>query len=287
MCLSYLLIIHPTFLFILSDSNNDYLAVDFLEGSEKFIASHAATRNATRVSLSTVSEHNVVYFSSRTNYIDAKISKWVQEETIEQVVIIAAGFDSRAYRLDLPTANFFELDFPAVVADKQSRVQANNLSCTGKSVTYVGADLRNTTAQEALLSHKNFNASLKTIYVVEGLIYYLHQPDVDKLFQSLGNVAASGSKIVFDFTNNCIIHTNCSDLNKQATQIFLTIMDIKHEPWFSGFLPGVVQNWLSNFGFVTSELLSFQNAGEPPLNVKTWTNSTIFGQMNFIAAEKK
>jgi len=269
------------------DSNNDYLAVDFLEGSEKFIAEHNATRDATRTSLSAVSQHNVVYFSSRTNYIDGKIAAWVNEETFEQVVIVAAGFDSRAYRLDLPTANFFELDFPAVVADKQTRVAANNLSCTGKSVTYVGADLRNTTAQEALLQHKNFNASLKTIFVVEGLVYYLHQPDVDKLFKSLGEVAASGSKLVFDFTNDCIIHTNCSDLNKQATQIFLTIMDIKKEPWFSGFLPGVVKSWLSAFGFVTSELLSFQNAGEAPLNVKTWTNSTIFGQMNFITAEKK
>ena len=220
------------------DSNNDYLAVDFLEGSERFIAAHNATRDATRTSLSAVSQHNVVYFSSRTNYIDGKIAAWVNEETFEQVVIVAAGFDSRAYRLDLPTANFFELDFPAVVADKQTRVAANNLSCTGKSVTYVGADLRNTTAQEALLQHKNFNASLKTIFVVEGLVYYLHQPDVDKLFKSLGEVAASGSKLVFDFTNDCIIHTNCSDLNKQATQIFLTIMDIKKEPWFSGFLPG-------------------------------------------------
>ena len=270
-----------------TDQNNDYLAKEFLEGSEKFIVENSATRVATRTSLSTVSDHNVVYFSSRTNFIDDLVAKWSTEENFTQVVIVAAGFDSRAYRLQLPNVDFFELDFPSVVADKQQRVQANNLTCSGKSVNYVGADLRITTARDALIANKAFNTSAKTIYVVEGLIYYLHQPDVDKLFASLGQVAAPGSQIVFDFANDCIIHTNCSDLNKQLTQIFLTIMDIKHEPWFSGFKPNTVVEWLNQYGFSTKQLLSFQNAGEPPLSVKTWTNSTIFGQMNFITAEKQ
>jgi len=272
-----------------ADSNNDYLAVDFLEGSEKSIASNKLKRDAVRAALATVSDHNVVYFSSRTNYIDAKIAQWVAAGDVSQIVSVAAGFDSRAYRL--PSLNqsidFFELDMPEVVADKQARVAANNLSCVARSCTYVGADLRNITVGDALRNETMFSASAQTVYVVEGLIYYLHQPDVDKLFTSLAEVASKGSKVVFDFTNKCIVESDCKDLNKQLTEIFLEIMHVKHEPWFSGFGPGTIIPYMEKLGLETTELLSFQDAHGLPLNVSTYYGSKIFGQMNFMTLERK
>lgn len=270
-----------------TDENGDYLAVDFLEGSEKTIASHKATRDFTRNSISTFSQHNIVYFSSRTNYIDGKVAEWTKGGSFEQVVIVAAGFDSRAYRMPLDV-KFFEVDFPAVVADKQKRVKENNLTCAGKSVSYVGADLRTTTLESALKATAGFDASKKTVYVVEGLIYYLHQDAVDTLFKSIGQVAAPGSNLVFDYANLCIVKEDCKDLAAWEIKLFLEIMRVKKEPWFSGFRKnGTVVPWLKQWGFEPTQMLSFQTAGEPPLSVKTWTNSTIFGQMNFLTAVKK
>ncbi len=271
-----------------ADSNNDYLAVDFLEGQEKRIAAHPATRDAVRTALATVSDHNVVYFSSRTNYIDSKIAQWVAAGDVSQVVSVAAGFDSRAYRLpEVAAADFFELDMPEVVKDKQERVRANNISCVARSCHYVGADLRNVTVGDALRAEPTFDAQAKTVYVVEGLIYYLHQPDVDKLFASLSQVMTAGSKLVFDFTNECIIQSDCADLNKQLTEIFLEIMHVKKEPWFSGFGPGTIIPYMNKLDFETTELLSFQDAHGPPLNVSTYYGSTIFGQMSFMTLERK
>eukprot|EP00938_MAST-03A_sp_MAST-3A-sp1_P006784 g6784.t1 len=269
-----------------TDSNNDTLAVKFLDGNEKFVASHALSRNAARDALATFSDHNVVYFSSRTNYIDAFIASSIKKDpTISQIVVVAAGFDSRAYRLPF-AGKYFELDMPEVIEAKKAKVAENGLKTVGQSVTYVSADLRNVTAKDALVAEPNFDRHARTIYIVEGLIYYLHQEDVDTLFKSLGEVASTGSPLVFDFTNLCLIEENCSDLNKYLIKIFLQIMRTKKEPWFSGFREGAVEPWLAQWGFKTTELLSFQNAGESPLNVKTWTNSTIFGQMGFAQAVK-
>jgi methyltransferase (TIGR00027 family) len=288
-----------------TDSNNDTLAVKFLDGSEKFVAQvslshhyihniltkqikqHELSRSVARDALATFSDHNVVYFSSRTNYIDGFIAESLEKDPkISQIVVVAAGFDSRAYRIPF-AGKYFELDMPEVVEAKQSKVSENGLKTLGQSVTYVSADLRNISAKDALIAEPTFDRHARTIYIVEGLIYYLHQDDVDILFKSLGEVASTGSPLVFDFTNLCLIEENCSDLNKYLIKIFLKIMRTKKEPWFSGFVPGAVQPWLAQWGFETTELLSFQNAGYPPLNVKSWTNSTIFGQMGFAKAVKK
>ena len=156
----------------------------FLSGAEHATCSHKTTRDAARTGLATASQHNVVYFSSRTNYIDNKVKGWIAQG-FEQVVVVAAGFDSRAYRIPL-NGSFFELDMPSVIAEKITKVAELGLNTTGTSVGYVPADLRVKTAEQALRATPGFDATKKTVYVVEGLIYYLHQDDVDKLFESLG-----------------------------------------------------------------------------------------------------
>jgi len=269
-----------------ADENHDYLAVDFLDGTEHFTASHKTTRDAARTSLATVSDHNVVYFSSRTNFVDVRLQEWMQDEDIEQVVVIAAGFDSRAYRIPFH-GPYFELDMPSVIDAKKEKVEKLDLNTTGLSVTYIPADLRNTTVDVALKAAPGFDATKKTVYIVEGLIYYLHQEDVDKLFKGLGAVAASGSRLVFDYTNECLVEEDCSNLNKAEIKIFLEIMELKGEPWFSGFNWTAVKPWLASNGFTLGEQISFQNAKvDPRLNVTTWTNSTVMGQMNFVTAVK-
>jgi O-methyltransferase involved in polyketide biosynthesis len=79
------------------DSNDDYLAASFLQEPKKTIVSNKFTRDATRNGLATVSLNNAVYFSARTVYLD-KILQDAIENGIKQVVVIAAGYDSRAYR---------------------------------------------------------------------------------------------------------------------------------------------------------------------------------------------
>lgn len=85
------------------DMNNDTLAYDFLEGPQKLLLSNKLGRDFVRTVTSTLSDGNSVYWSARTNYIDSKIASWLAADpSIEQVVLVASGFDSRPYRLQAP-----------------------------------------------------------------------------------------------------------------------------------------------------------------------------------------
>ena len=61
----------------------------------------------------------------RTHYIDAALER-AAAAGVTQVVVLGAGFDSRAYRFRVshPTLRFFEVDLPATSDDKQRRLAA-------------------------------------------------------------------------------------------------------------------------------------------------------------------
>ena len=89
-------------------------------------------------------------FNACTKHIDG-ILQAASENGLQQVVIIGAGLDSRAYRFhkQMPGVRFFEVDLPAAVARKKELVQA----AVGKppaTVSYVAVDYRNGPIDHAL-----------------------------------------------------------------------------------------------------------------------------------------
>jgi len=271
------------------DACNDTLAHLFLTGVNRATVDHEVVRKATRATIAKFSDNNVIYFPARSNYIDRVVeravdaSKTAATGPIKQVVSIAAGFDSRAYRL-LPDAGlkFFEIDRPAVIAAKKLAVSDNKLDMS--RVEYAAADLSNTTVGEALKS-TGFDASLPTVYIVEGLIYYLEQQYVDALYKSIGEIAAPGSTLTYDFANECLYQHTCPNLKGWEISIFLKIMELKKEPWKSGMVADKHRDWLKSAGFEMDELISFLDAKEK-LNVTTWTKDPVMGQMNVVMAHK-
>lgn len=73
-----------------------------------------------------------------------------------------------------------------------------------KAPIYVGADLSEKDLSQAL-SGTVFNASCPTLYIIEGLIYYLPAAAVDALFRSISALAAPGSTICFDFLDSAAL----------------------------------------------------------------------------------
>jgi methyltransferase (TIGR00027 family) len=56
----------------------------------------------------------------RTRYFDDFLERVTSEDEIRQVILMAAGLDTRAYRLVWPAGmNVFELDQPAVLHEKE------------------------------------------------------------------------------------------------------------------------------------------------------------------------
>lgn len=115
----------------------------------------------------------------------------------EQVVILGAGFDSRAHRIDaLETAHVFEVDHPATQAEKQRC--AAGLPCNCRELTYVACDLGRGLLSESLQS-AGHRADAPTAWICEGVTLYLED---DALRATLGSIAARsapGSALIVEY----------------------------------------------------------------------------------------
>jgi len=130
----------------------------------------------------------------RTKYIDDFIN--VESEEIPQIVILGAGFDTRALRLGLSKNNtVFEIDTPDLLAEKEKNLKSFDLNRGSKRVI-VPSDLRDN--WKGCLLAKGFNISIKTIWVAEGLFFYLSESIVRAIMKSIDMLSANGSKIIFD-----------------------------------------------------------------------------------------
>ncbi len=139
------------------------------------------------------------YLVARARYIDECVQDRVREG-IRQLVILGAGFDTRAYRLDglRDRVRVFEVDHPASQREKQeSLVRA--LGSVPAHVTYVPVDFQTQTLAERLRS-AGYGDGQRTFFVMEGVSMYLDPGSVDATLDFVRGRSGAGSSIVFDYT---------------------------------------------------------------------------------------
>lgn len=184
---------------------------------------------------------------------------------LKQVVILAAGFDTRAYRLAQPGVHFIEVDLPS--ASERKRALALKLGWLHTpsdtvspaqlkaSPEFVAVDLGDEGAGglAAALKKTRFDSSIPTLFTMEGLIYYLSLPAAHRLLRTLGQLSASGSILNFDFMN-----LNCLKSKGEGFPGFATTAKAvanKGEPYRSGLEPSgeAVQRFVGVHGFRVRE----------------------------------
>jgi methyltransferase (TIGR00027 family) len=115
------------------------------------------------------------------------------ERGIRQAVIVAAGLDSRAYRLNWPSGTIvFEVDQPKVLEFKE-RVLAEHAAEPAARRENVAADLRDDWSIP--LRAAGFNPKKRTAWSVEGILPYLTGDAQDTLFARIGDLSAPGSRL--------------------------------------------------------------------------------------------
>ena len=112
---------------------------------------------------------------------------------IRQVVILASGLDSRAYRLDWPAGTVvYEIDQPKVLEYKESVLSAHGVQATATR-REVAIDLRHDWPKA--LREAGFDAAEPTAWLAEGLLMYLPADAQDRLFAQITELSAVGSRI--------------------------------------------------------------------------------------------
>ncbi|MGO9929134.1 MAG: class I SAM-dependent methyltransferase [Mycobacterium sp.] len=112
---------------------------------------------------------------------------------MRQAVIVAAGLDSRAYRLEWPDATtVFEVDLPKVLEFK-ARVLGERGATPNARRIEVAADLR--TDWPTPLKAAGFDPQSPSAWSVEGLLPYLTDDAQNALFTRISELSAPGSRI--------------------------------------------------------------------------------------------
>ncbi|QUQ69694.1 SAM-dependent methyltransferase [Kutzneria sp. CA-103260] len=155
-----------------------------------------------------------------------------------QVVLLAAGLDSRAYRLDWPAGiRLYELDLPKVLAFKESVLADAEPRCRR---TVVPADLRADWTKA--LQDKGFQPEEPTAWLAEGLLIYLTSEDADRLLAAVTALSAPGSRIAFERGDRSY---QDQALNSPSMQRYSTL-------WRGG-LDRPASQWLTEHGWQPTE----------------------------------
>jgi methyltransferase (TIGR00027 family) len=131
-------------------------------------------------------------------------------ENLAQVVIIGAGFDSRAYRFgkDMPDVRFFELDLPATQKRKKEQVKAA-FGGLPKWVSYIPIDYRNHPIFAALKG-AGYDKTQKTLFIWEGTSRFTDPRVVDQTLRSIVENSAPGSEVVLGYTVDAVVRSDYS-----------------------------------------------------------------------------
>ena len=134
--------------------------------------------------------HFVNFQGARTRYFDDYFARAVAAG-VRQVVIFAAGLDSRAYRLDWPDGTvIFELDQPQVLEFKRGVLAERGDKPRAERVE-IAVDLREDWLQA--LRDNGFDETKPAAFIAEGLLIYLPATAQGELFRGVDALAAPGS----------------------------------------------------------------------------------------------
>eukprot|EP00746_Dinoflagellata_sp_MGD_P075865 gnl/MRDRNA2_/MRDRNA2_30503_c0_seq1.p1 gnl/MRDRNA2_/MRDRNA2_30503_c0~~gnl/MRDRNA2_/MRDRNA2_30503_c0_seq1.p1 ORF type:complete len:334 (-),score=53.43 gnl/MRDRNA2_/MRDRNA2_30503_c0_seq1:18-920(-) len=136
----------------------------------------------------------------RTVYGDAVLKKGYEENGCRQLVLLGAGMDARAWRLDFPELDVYEVDLKSNFEVKENLVASHPL--TVKSRNVVMTNFANTRSSRPAwvsdLQKTGFSHEIPTVWLLEGLMMYLTMDDQMMLMKSIGLISAQGSVVFHD-----------------------------------------------------------------------------------------
>ncbi len=148
--------------------------------------------------LSGLSRTGVAFWSQaviRTRFFDDYLTD-AADRGIRQVVLLAAGLDTRAYRLSWPAGvRLFELDLADMLEFKRQVLTSRTATprCDRRPVP---ADLRENWAAPLLAA--GLEADRPIAWLAEGLLIYLSAAEVTHLLATLDGLSAAGSQVAFE-----------------------------------------------------------------------------------------
>ena len=230
---------------------------------------------------------------ARTRFIDDLIEK-AANSGAEQYVILGAGYDLRAHRLDLPSSlRIFEVDQAEVQARKRSKLPENITNAA--NVTYVTVDFTHQLLAEQLTA-AGFDKSKPTIFTLEGVSQYITKEAVSSTIEELATLIQTTSATFFisyvdELLNKdpeACFGTGYPNAARRAETIKILSAKVG-EPWISFYTAEEIASLLSRNGFSVTENVTVEDLNSlyfTPVS-RTLRENQIFKLEHFVVAKSQ
>jgi methyltransferase (TIGR00027 family) len=180
---------------------------------------------------------------ARTRLIDEAVASAIGE--IDQLLILGAGLDTRAYRLaGIDSVQVFEVDHPATQARKQRTVR-RALGRIPRHVRLVPVRFGEDDLIASLRA-SGFSVDRRTLVLWEGVTNYLTAEAVDATFRAIARGVRAGSQVLFTYVDRGILDGTGSFAGADESSRHVRRVG---EPYTFGFDPSDVAPFLAERGF--------------------------------------
>ena len=230
---------------------------------------------------------------ARTKFIDELIQKSAVNGT-EQYVILGAGYDSRAHRLELPSSlKIFEVDQPEVSDNKLAKLPKELPN--SDNVTYVNIDFSYQSLTEQLIG-AGFDQKKSTIFTLEGVSQYITKEAVSSTIKELASLTRDTNSIFFmsyvdellDKNPEACFGEGYPNPEKKASLIKGLSAKVG-EPWISFYNGAEIEDLLSQNGYSIEENVTLEDLNSlyfSPVG-RTLNENQIFKLEHFVVAESQ
>ena len=185
------------------------------------------------------------YIAVRTRYIDDYLEECIGNG-IRQLVILGAGYDSRAYRIEglKGKVKVFEVDHPVTQKVKIKRLEGL-LGSLPDHVVYVSVDF----SKERLdgrLFESGYDRNSKTCFIWEGVTPYISAEAVDETLAFVVNNSGEGSSIIFDYIYQSVLDGTSELEEARRCREYVARVG---EPWTFGIQENAIDEFLSKRGY--------------------------------------
>ncbi|TMW69207.1 hypothetical protein Poli38472_001363 [Pythium oligandrum] len=150
------------------------------------------------------------YVVLRTRFIDEALVH--RDPAIQQVVILGAGLDSRAYRMKaLSDCHVIEVDAGRAMLERKQRILSEkSAQPLAKQHHVIVADLADDAWQMQLISH-GFNSKEPTFWLLEGLLPYMNHGSNVRVIKTIDALSGTGSQIWADISGHDAVKAVTND----------------------------------------------------------------------------
>lgn len=179
------------------------------------------------------------------------------DDGIEQLVILGAGYDTRAYRIEELKKRImvFEVDHPATQKTKKEKLK-KRFGLIPKHDVYVPVDFNREKLHNRLFE-SGYHKGLKTLFIWAGVTMYLTSEAVDETLDFVMRNSGYGSSIIFDYIFKSALDGTSNDADvKKWRESAQKNWEQRDEPFTYGIADGTVEEFLTKRGFSKVQVIT-------------------------------